>query len=144
MGPKTEQGLTRQLLNGWKGRKMEVWYLRKVKSLSCVRLFETPWTVAYQAPLFMGFSRQEYWSGLSFPSLGIFPTQGLNLGLPHCRQMLLPSEPPGKPSPYYLHSEWTCSLLSAPDFYISLISWNSLEILPYQCTKVYLILFMTA
>ena len=36
----------------------------EVKSLSCVRLFETPWTVAYQAPLTMGFSRQEYWSGL--------------------------------------------------------------------------------
>ena len=40
----------------------------KVKSLSRVRFFATPWTVAYQAPLFMGFSRQEYWSGLPFPS----------------------------------------------------------------------------
>ena len=40
----------------------------KVKSLSRVRLFATPWTVAYQAPLSMGFSRQEYWSGLPFPS----------------------------------------------------------------------------
>ena len=39
-----------------------------VKSLSRVRLFATPWTVAYQAPLSMGFSRQEYWSGLPFPS----------------------------------------------------------------------------
>ena len=39
-----------------------------VKSLSRVRLFATPWTVAYQAPLCMGFSRQEYWSGLPFPS----------------------------------------------------------------------------
>ena len=38
--------------------------------LSCVQLFATPWTVAYQAPLPMGFSRQEYWSGLPFPSLG--------------------------------------------------------------------------
>ena len=36
---------------------------KKVKSLSRVRLFSTPWTVAYQAPLSMGFSRQEYWSG---------------------------------------------------------------------------------
>ena len=41
-----------------------------MKSLSCVRLFATPWTVAYQAPPFMGFSRQEYWSGLPFPSAG--------------------------------------------------------------------------
>ena len=40
----------------------------KVKSLSHVRLFATPWTVAYQAPLSMGFSRQECWSGLPFPS----------------------------------------------------------------------------
>ena len=40
----------------------------KVKSLSCVRLFATPWTVVYQAPPSMGFSRQEYWSGLPFPS----------------------------------------------------------------------------
>ena len=48
----------------------------------------TPWTVAYQAPLSMGFSRQEYWNGLPFPSPGIFPTQELNLGLLHCRQIL--------------------------------------------------------
>ena len=40
----------------------------KVKSLSCVRLFATPWTVAYQSPLSMAFFRQEYWSGLPFPS----------------------------------------------------------------------------
>ena len=39
-----------------------------VKSLSCVRLVVTPWTAAYQAPLPMGFSRQEYWSGLPLPS----------------------------------------------------------------------------
>ena len=42
----------------------------KVKSLSCVRLLVTPWTTAYQAPPSMGFSRQEYWSGLPFPSPG--------------------------------------------------------------------------
>ena len=40
----------------------------KVKSLSCVRLFATPWTAAYQAPPSMGFSRQEYWSGVPLPS----------------------------------------------------------------------------
>ena len=45
----------------------------KVKSLSRVRLFATPWTVVYQDPLSMGFSRQEYWSGLPFSSPGIFP-----------------------------------------------------------------------
>ena len=41
--------------------------VRKVKSLSCVQLFATSWTVAYQPPPSMGFSRQEYWSGLPFP-----------------------------------------------------------------------------
>ena len=60
----------------------------------------TPWTVACQTPLFMKFSRQEYWSGLLFPSPGIFPTRESNPGLLHCRQTLLPSEPPGKPTVY--------------------------------------------
>ena len=60
----------------------------EVKLLSRVGLFATPWTVARQAPPSMVFSRQKYWSGLPFPSPGIFPTQGLNPGLPHCRQML--------------------------------------------------------
>ena len=55
---------------------------------SCVRLFETPWTAACQAPLSMGFSRQEYWSGLPFPSPGHLLTQGSNPGLPHCRWIL--------------------------------------------------------
>ena len=49
----------------------------KVKSLSRVRLFATPWTVAYQAPLSMGFSRQERWSGLPFPSPGDLPDPGI-------------------------------------------------------------------
>ena len=57
-----------------------------VKSLSRVQLFATPWTVAHQAPPSMGFSRQEHWSGLPFPSPGDLPTQGSNSGLPHCRQ----------------------------------------------------------
>ena len=48
----------------------------------------TLWTVACQAPLSMGFSRQEYWSGLPFPSPGVFPTQESNPGLLHCRQIL--------------------------------------------------------
>ena len=59
-----------------------------VKSLSRVQLFVTPRTVAYQAPLSMGLSRQEYWSGLHFLLQVIFPTQGLNPGLLHWRQML--------------------------------------------------------
>ena len=49
----------------------------EVKVLSRVRLFATPWTVAYQASPYMGFSRQEYWSGLPFPSSGDLPNQGI-------------------------------------------------------------------
>ena len=54
----------------------------KVKSLSRVRLFVTPWTVAYHAPLSMGFSRQEYWSGLPFPSAEDLPNPGIEPGSP--------------------------------------------------------------
>ena len=48
-----------------------------MKSLSCVRLFVTPWTAAHQAHPSMGFSRQEYWSGLPFPSPGDLPDPGI-------------------------------------------------------------------
>ena len=61
---------------------------KKGKSLSRVRLFETPWTVAHQAPPSMGFSRQEYWSGLPFPSPGDLPAPGSDPGLPHRGQTL--------------------------------------------------------
>ena len=53
-----------------------LWQRVKVKSLSRVRLFVTPWTVAHQAPPSMGFSRQEDWSGLPFPSPGDLPDPG--------------------------------------------------------------------
>ena len=56
-----------------------------VCTLSHVWLFATPWTVAHQAPLSMWFPRQEYWVGCHFLLQGIFPTQGSNLGLLHCR-----------------------------------------------------------
>ena len=54
----------------------------KVKLLSRVRLFATPWTIAYQAPLSMGFSGQEYWSGLPFPSPGDLPNPGIEARSP--------------------------------------------------------------
>ena len=68
---------------------------KKVKSLSRVQLFENPWTVAYQAPLSMGFSWQEYWSGLPFPSPGDLPDPGIEPGSPALQADALPSEPPG-------------------------------------------------
>ena len=69
----------------------------KVKSLSHVRLFATLWTVAYQASPSMGFSRQEYWSGLPFPSPGDLPDPGIEPGSPTLEADALTSEPPGKP-----------------------------------------------
>ena len=69
----------------------------KVKSLSRVQLFATPWTVAYEASLSMGFSRQEYWSGLPFHSPGDLPDPGIEPGSPTLEAEALTSEPPGKP-----------------------------------------------
>ena len=56
-----------------------------MKSLSRVQLFGTPWTVAHQAPPFMGLSRQEYWSGLPVPSPGDLPDPGVEPGSPELR-----------------------------------------------------------
>ena len=67
-----------------------------LKSLSHVRLFATPWTVAYEAPPSMEFSRQEYWSGLPFPSPGDLPNPGIEPGSPTLQADALLSEPPGK------------------------------------------------
>ena len=60
----------------------------EVKSLSHVPLFVTPWTTAYQARPSMGFSRQEYWKGMRFPSSGDLPNPEIEPSLPHSRQML--------------------------------------------------------
>ena len=73
----------------------------KWKLLSHVRLFATPWTVAHQAPLSMGFSRQKYWSGVPFPSPGILPDPGITPGSPALQVDSSPSEPPGKPITLY-------------------------------------------
>ena len=77
-------------------------YLQKVQSLSRHRLFATPWTAAYQPPPSMGFSRQEYWSGLPFPSPGDLPDPGIKLESPAFQADALPSEPPGKPLFIYI------------------------------------------
>ena len=74
-----------------------------VKLLSHVQLFMTLWTVARQAPLSMGFSRQEYWSGLPFPSPGHFPNPGTKPGSRALQADALSSELPGKPA-----EKWGC------------------------------------
>ena len=68
----------------------------KVKSLSRVQLFTTPWTVAHQAPPPMGFSRQEYWSGLPFPPPRDLPNPGVEPRSPTLQADSSPSEPPEK------------------------------------------------
>ena len=70
----------------------------KVKSLSRVRFFVNAWTVAHQAPPSMGFSRQEYGSGLPPPSLGSLSDPGIEPRSPALQADALTSEPPGKPS----------------------------------------------
>ena len=76
-----------------------------MKSLSRVRFFATLWTVAYQASPSLGFSRQEYWSGLPFPSPGDLPDPGFEPGSPALEADALTSDPPGKPqtSPQLSH-----------------------------------------
>ena len=67
---------------------------------SCPTL-ATPWTAANQAPPSMGFSRQECWGGLPFPSPGDLPDPGIEPGSPTLQADALPSEPPGKPQLIY-------------------------------------------
>ena len=69
----------------------------KGKLLSRVRLFATPWTEKPGRLQSMGFSRQEYWSGLPFPSPGDLPDLGIEPGSPALEADTLPTEPPGKP-----------------------------------------------
>ena len=76
---------------------------------SCVRLFVIPWTVAHQAPLSMGFSRQEYWSGLLCPPPGDLLDPGIepaSVTPPALQADFLFSEPPGKPSGKEFTSLW--------------------------------------
>ena len=67
-----------------------------VCTLSCVQFFATPWTVAHQAPLSKGFSRQEYWSGLPCSPPGDLPNPGIEPRSPTLQADSLRSEPPGK------------------------------------------------
>ena len=81
----------------------KVWHtvVATVLLLSRVRLFATPWTVAHQAPLSRGFSRQEYWSGLPCSPPGDLPNPGVeppSLQSPALAGGFLTTEPPGKPS----------------------------------------------
>ena len=79
-----------------------------MKSLSRVRLFVTPWTVAYQASPSMEFSRQGFWSGLPFPSPGVLTNPEIEPGSPALQADGLLSEPPGKPLFIYISTYYIC------------------------------------
>ena len=74
-----------------------------LSSFSHVQLFTTPWTVTHQAPLSKRLSRQEYWSGLLFPSPGDLPGPGVKPGSPALQADSLPSEPPWKLKRKYMY-----------------------------------------
>ena len=95
--------------------------------LSHVQLFATPWTVVHQAPLSMEFSRQEYWSGLPFPSPGDFLSQELNPGLLHCRQIL-----------YHLIHQvtfWLKPALSLAPAHVHAVDWLEINTPPGMLTN---------
>ena len=97
--------------------------LSKEKSLSCVRLFVTPRTIAHQAPTSMGFSRQEYWSGVPFPSAGDLRDPGIEPRSPALQADTLPSKPPGK-------------LLSKTMIFFRLPWWLSGKESTFQCRRL--------
>ena len=90
--------------NKLRGREKWKWKWNR----SVVRLFAIPWIVAYQSPQSMEFSRQEYWSGLPFPSPGDLPNPGIEPWSLAMQADALPSEPPGKP-----RSEERCPKITA-------------------------------
>ena len=91
-----------------RNHRTEKYHESEVKSLSRVRLFAIPWTVAHQAPPSTEFSRQEYWSGLPFPSPGDLPDPGIEPGSPAFQADALTSEPPG-------NSKWIKDLNVKPE-----------------------------
>ena len=91
-----------------------------MKLLSRVWLLAGPWTVARQTPPSMEFSRQEYWSGLPFPSPGDLPDPGIKPRSPAMQAAALPSEPPGKPFSLLTHIK-----------YCTFIKWVLIYTLPW-------------
>ena len=122
-----------------------------MKSLSRVRLFVTPWTVAYQAPPSMGFSRQECCSGLPFPSPGDLPDPGIEPGSPTLWADALLSEPPGKLAFRYSGSLWFLFIMEVPPCgwgwssglprfpgwkLVSVFLWVELDLFSLECNEV--------
>ena len=102
----------------------------KCWSLSCVQLFEIPWTVAHKAPLSMVFSRQEHWRGWPCPSPGDLPDPGIEPGSPTLKADPLPPEPPGKRITYI-----TCICFSFHYW-----KWNINSNPVHTCVYIYIML----
>ena len=108
---------------------------KKVKSLSCPTLCDPMDSSLYQAPPSVRFSRQEYWSGLPFPSPGNFLTQGSNPGLPHCRQTLYRLSHQGSPYPSWRSGKSFRSLTLPETDYIPFRDWHFSRTVSQACAK---------
>ena len=96
--PRSPALQTDSLLSEPPGKSLNNTCMNVCEVTSVVSNSVTQWTVACQTPLSMGFPRQEYWSGLPFPSPGLLPDPGIEPGSPALQADSLASEPPGKPS----------------------------------------------
>ena len=97
--------------------------------------FVTLWTLASQAPLSMGLPRQEYWSGLPFPSLGDLPNPGIEPRAPELQAESLPTELQGKPS---FRIDWF-ELLAVQGTLKSLLQHHSLKASILQCLAFFMV-----
>ena len=108
---------------------IDIYLYMKVKS-SVASNSATPWTVAHQAPPSMESSRQEYWSGMPFPSPGDLSDPGIKPGSPPLRADALPSEPPGKP-PTSAEADGKCpcccSVAGKCSWKVAICSWQREE-----------------
>ena len=96
--------------------------------------FATPWTIAYEAPLAMQFLRQEYLSGLPFPSPGNLPNPGIKPGAPALAGVFFTTEPPEKPRPR-VGPKLLLSLYTSPHYLPgSIIASSVVSLLPARCT----------
>ena len=102
----------------------------------------TPWTVAHQAPPSMGFSKQEYWSGLPFPSPGDLPDSGIKPRSPALQADALPSETPGKPW-YHYFKRILSNFLSGLGNLRKKLSFDGKGTITFDLTS-YVSLFLTA
>ena len=105
------------------------------QSLSHVQLFVAPWSAAHQAPLSMGFSRQEYWSGLPFLAPGDLPDPGIEPMSPALAGGFFTTEPPGKPFKSWLATtkpDFTLGFMLDLSSYSTVRSGSYQEILVIQ------------